>query len=165
MQTLAPPIVLHGQDFNNLVLLTSIAAPQALPYAQFLLAELRRAELCAVERMPQGVVTMGARVTYRIAAIVQVRTLVFPGEVNLVEGALSIATAKGIALLGLRAGDRMPFPTADGRSSELAVLHVEEDHQRCENAAEALDRRLDHALEETFPASDPVSIICTARET
>ena len=24
----------------------------------------------------------------------------------------------------------------------------------------ALDRRLDHALEETFPASDPISVIC-----
>jgi hypothetical protein len=25
---------------------------------------------------------------------------------------------------------------------------------------QALDRRLDHALEETFPASDPISVIC-----
>ena len=28
------------------------------------------------------------------------------------------------------------------------------------NSKVALDRRLDHALEETFPASDPISVIC-----
>ena len=28
------------------------------------------------------------------------------------------------------------------------------------NSKQALDRRLDHALEETFPASDPISVIC-----
>jgi hypothetical protein len=31
-----------------------------------------------------------------------------------------------------------------------------------ENSKSALDRRLDQALEQTFPASDPVSIVCTA---
>ena len=31
-----------------------------------------------------------------------------------------------------------------------------------ENSKSALDRRLDQALEQTFPASDPVSVICTA---
>jgi hypothetical protein len=29
------------------------------------------------------------------------------------------------------------------------------------NSREALDRRLDQALEQTFPASDPVSVVCT----
>jgi hypothetical protein len=28
------------------------------------------------------------------------------------------------------------------------------------DSKEELDRKLDHALEETFPASDPVSIVC-----
>jgi hypothetical protein len=28
------------------------------------------------------------------------------------------------------------------------------------NSKQALDRRLDQALEETFPASDPISVIC-----
>ena len=31
--------------------------------------------------------------------------------------------------------------------------------QRAQNSKQELDRRLDQALEETFPASDPVSII------
>jgi regulator of nucleoside diphosphate kinase len=157
-----PPIILHSQDYNSLVVLASIAGRQA--YAPFLRAELRRAELRAIESMPPGIATMGARVTYRIGSMVRVRTLVFPSAVCRVEGALSIATPEGTALLGLRAGDRMPYLAEDGQSCQVAMLHVEEPREHSENAVQALDRRLDHALEETFPASDPVSVICTARE-
>ena len=39
-------------------------------------------------------------------------------------------------------------------ASPVAAAELESDSKQ------ALDRRLDHALEETFPASDPISIIC-----
>lgn len=41
-----------------------------------------------------------------------------------------------------------PAPQAPGTPSDLEVQHVEED-------------TLDHAVEETFPASDPVSVVST----
>jgi hypothetical protein len=37
--------------------------------------------------------------------------------------------------------------------------HSEQTRSRDENGKTELERRLDRALEETFPASDPVSII------
>src|ERR671913_451007 len=35
------------------------------------------------------------------------------------------------------------------------------DHQLPENSKENLDRKLDHAVKETFPTSDPVSVTIT----
>lgn len=75
---------------------------------------------------------------------------------------------------------RMPFRTdRHGTWREVAVEHVQ---FRClsdeaepagnapvppgnghDNSREGLDRRLDDALTETFPASDPVSVIICAR--
>jgi hypothetical protein len=94
-------------------------------------------------------------------------------------------TPLGTALLGLRVGDRMPFQTSDGQQHEALVVDVGfrplagvvpyERLPSCprragnavpaaatrlpENSRERLDRRLDAALEETFPASDPISVV------
>jgi hypothetical protein len=50
-------------------------------------------------------------------------------------------------------------PTVTIGSSESRAAGREPDGKR--NAASDLDRRLDLALKETFPASDPVSIVCS----
>jgi hypothetical protein len=66
----------------------------------------------------------------------------------------------------------MPFQW-DGQESEVLVEHVahatadgmqsvpRRQGTSATNSKEALDRRLDHGFEETFPASDPVSVVCT----
>ena len=41
------------------------------------------------------------------------------------------------------------------------LLRRREDCDLVENSTENLDRKLDHALEETFPTSDPVSVRIT----
>jgi hypothetical protein len=69
-------------------------------------------------------------------------------------------TPLGTALLGLRVGARMVFQSSEGIESEVTVVRVEGSGH--ENSKSALDRRLDQALDQTFPASDPVSVICTA---
>jgi hypothetical protein len=38
-------------------------------------------------------------------------------------------------------------------------ITTERDQNRFANSQRSLDRRLDEALEETFPASDPVSVV------
>jgi hypothetical protein len=45
---------------------------------------------------------------------------------------------------------------SSGKDRELAISAEESNSQR------ALDRRLDQALEDTFPASDPVAIVMPA---
>jgi len=85
-----------------------------------------------------------------------------------------------IALLGLRVGDRMPFRTGqDGPWHEVVVEDVQfrllpdeaeparnapdQSSPRHDNSRDDLDRRLDDVLMETFPASDPVSVIVCGR--
>lgn len=45
-------------------------------------------------------------------------------------------------------------PTLGLTASPIAAAELES------NSKQALDRRLDQALEETFPASDPISVTC-----
>ena len=158
-----PPITLHSQDNNDLAVLATIASRSGRPGARFLLEELRRASLCAVDALPADVVSIGARVTYTLAeaAPPATCTLVVPDEVGRFGDGLSILTPLGTALLGLRVGDRMPFQSADGRASEVTVVGVENSRVGGVNSKSALDRRLDQALDQTFPASDPVSVVCT----
>ena len=133
------------------------------PRADFLLRELRRAGLCAVENLPIGVVALGSRVTYRVdGGMPRIGTLVLPSDLDRSTDNLSVLTALGTALLGLRVGARMAFLSPDGLSSEVMVVGVDGFGCDSENSKSALDRRLDQALEQTFPASDPVSVICTA---
>ena len=89
-------------------------------------------------------------------------TLVLPGQVHGRWSGLSVLTPLGTALLGLRVGTRMVFQIPEGIESEVMVLRVEGSGCESENSKSVLDRRLDQALDQTFPASDPVSVICTA---
>lgn len=167
-----PPIIVHSHDYNQLVLAGTLAGRQGRPHASFLLAELRRANLCRFEEFPDGAVSMGSRITYRLKGIeaALTGTLVFEHDVDRCPDSLSIASPVGTALLGLRVGDRMPFRCGD-QECEVLVEHVVaasgtmrapcRQDVSATNSKENLDRRLDHALEETFPASDPVSVVCT----
>lgn len=159
-----PSVTIHSHDKNNLIILATMASRSGTPDAQFLLKELRRASLCTVEALPANVVSLGARVTYKLreTSLVATCTLAFPDDVGRFHDGLSVLTPLGTALLGLRAGASMPFRSPDGCASKVTVVSIErlyiDGHV---NSKPALDRRLDEALAETFPASDPVSIVCT----
>jgi regulator of nucleoside diphosphate kinase len=156
-----PAVVIHSRDKNALVLVAAIAERLGKPGAEFLMSELRRASLCAAESLPGNVVSLGSRVTYRVDGLPPTTSaLVLPGEAPRSDG-LSVLTPLGTALLGLRVGARMVFQSRHSVESEVVVVRVERDHES-ENSKSALDRRLDQALDQTFPASDPVSVICTA---
>jgi regulator of nucleoside diphosphate kinase len=157
-----PAVVIHSRDKNALVLVAANAARLGRPGAEFLMSELRRASLCAAESLPGNVVSLGSRVTYRLDGLPPITSaLVLPGEAPRSRHGLSVLTPLGTALLGLRVGARMVFQSRQGVDSEVVVVRVERDHES-ENSKSALDRRLDQALDQTFPASDPVSVICTA---
>src|SRR5690349_5547397 len=63
-----PPITIHADDYNALVLSAELARRANRPHAGFLLAELRRARLCKRKELPPCVVSMGCTVTYRLAS-------------------------------------------------------------------------------------------------
>jgi regulator of nucleoside diphosphate kinase len=156
-----PPVMVHSRDNNELVLCATLASGLGNHGAQFLLNELRRATLCAVEALPADVVSLGSRITYRVdGAAPKTCTLMLPGELDRSRDSLSVLTPLGAALIGLRVGARMPFLSGEGVASEVRVVRVENSVREDENSYAALDHRLDQALDETFPASDPVSVVC-----
>ncbi|WP_262297860.1 GreA/GreB family elongation factor [Microvirga sesbaniae] len=176
-----PRVTIATHDYNRLMSVAAMEGQRCRRDREFLMSELRRAVLCHPDALPDDVVSTNAKVTYRIdGGRPTAHVLVHPQDLLWPGAELSVLTPLGIALLGLRVGDRMPFRTnRDGPGHEVVVEDVQfrllpdegdpawdaPDHsdRRDRNTRDDLDRRLDEALTETFPASDPVSIIVCGR--
>ncbi|MDF2809623.1 MAG: transcription elongation factor GreAB [Microvirga sp.] len=167
-----PPIIIGTKDFNRLVSAAALQRTRTMPNRNFLISELRRASICDQNDLPGEVVSVRSRVTYRLGRKGRrvLQDLVFPEDLTSPQSEVSVTTALGIALLGLRSGDWMPF---SARPNEVPLEVMVEDVASLpsggepergeplsggENSMHNLDRRLDDALAETFPASDPVSV-------
>src|SRR5215203_4239636 len=61
------------------------------------------------------------------------------------------------SIMNSRNASNQPFPPGEGKPGEFPP-----DNKLTENSQENLDARLDHAIEETFPTSDPISVHVTA---
>jgi len=177
-----PQITIATDDYNRLISATALKRRHRGPHHDFLMSELRRASLCHPDALPDDVVSTNAKITYRIngRGTPMSHVLVYPEDLLWPGAELSVLTPLGTALLGLRVGDRMPFRTGpNGPVHEVVVEDVQfrllpddEEPSRTtsdqsgnehDNSRDDLERRLDDALMETFPASDPVSVIICRR--
>ena len=81
-----------------------------------LVGELQRARIIRRAEIPPDVVTMHSTVRMRDleSGDVETFTLVYPHEVDIEEGKLSILAPIGTALLGYRAGDVVEWPVPAG---------------------------------------------------
>lgn len=120
----APPIAITREDHDRLADLAAAASDRLPEIADRLSAELARARI--VEKAAPTLVGMGARVTFRDDGSGEVRqvTLVYPKDQDLADGRLSVLTPVGTALLGLSAGQSIPWQTRDGRWKTLTVVTV-----------------------------------------
>ncbi len=118
-----PPITLAASDYNRLLFTAMLQQKQGHRTTDFLLAELRRAEICHPADLPEDVVSTNCRVIYRVDDESRTRThlIVHPDDLIWPGAELSVATPLGTALLGLRIGDCMPFLGDDGRTHEVRV--------------------------------------------
>ena len=133
---------------------------------EMLLEEIERAELHEPETLPIDAVRLGAEVRFVDERSKQMRTvnLVLPGDANLAEGRISILTPIGAALYGMRAGDAIDWPDRNGNERRLRIKRVKHRSANTDRSHEPkLKSRqstlLDQALQDTFPASDPVSVL------
>jgi regulator of nucleoside diphosphate kinase len=106
-----PPITLATSDYNRLLFTAMIRQKHNCQAPDFLLTELRRAEVCHPSALPEDVVSTNCRVIYRIDDEPKSRAhlLVHPEDLIWPGAEISVTTPLGTALLGLRAGDRMSF--------------------------------------------------------
>lgn len=118
-----PPIIVATNDYNRLLLTTAIGCKQDRATADFLLSELRRAQICHPAELPDDVVSTNCRVIYRIDEEPKTRAhlLVHPDDLMWPGAEISVTTPLGAALLGLRVGDRMSFTEQDGCPHEVFV--------------------------------------------
>ena len=118
-----PPIILAANDYNRLLFTAMIRQKHSGRTPDFLLTELRRAEVCHPAALPEDVVSTNCPVIYRIDDEPKSRAhlLVHPDELIWPGAEVSVATPLGTALLGLRVGDRMSFLDDDGQTHEVFV--------------------------------------------
>jgi transcription elongation GreA/GreB family factor len=118
-----PPITLAANDYNRLLFTVMMQQVQGRRTTDFLLAELRRAEVCHPADLPKDVVSTNCRVIYRVddEPKTQAHLLVHPDDLIWTGAEVSVATPLGTALLGLRIGDRMSFRETNGTVHEVVV--------------------------------------------
>jgi regulator of nucleoside diphosphate kinase len=118
-----PRITLAASDYNRLLFTAMIRNEHGRPITNFLLDELRRAEVCHPADLPEDVVSTNCRVIYRVDGEPKSRAhlLVHPEDLIWPGAEISVAMPLGTALLGLRVGDAMPFLDEDGDTHEVFV--------------------------------------------
>lgn len=123
-----PAIILCEEDHDTLVGLADSVLERSPELGETLFAEVQRARVVKRSALPEGVVRMGSRVTFKTNdGKERTVTLVFPREADIEQGRLSILTPVGATLIGLRAGQAMRWTGRDGASHELTVLAVSQD--------------------------------------
>lgn len=122
-----PDITVTKRDFSTIEhLLSSHATDWSWRAVEFLVRELMRATVVDEKAIPADTVTMGSRVEYREKgrSSSQAVTLAYPGERDLPEGAVSILTPIGAALIGLAAGQSICYAGPDGRPVTIKIMKV-----------------------------------------
>lgn len=123
---LAPAILLGKADHAKLYALGEAGLDRTPDLAEILLTELDRAKVVADDKLPEGVVRMGARVTYETnEGQQQSVTLVYPADADIAQGRISVMTPIGTALVGLKAGQSITWRDRADKRHKLTVLKVE----------------------------------------
>lgn len=123
----APEIIVTSHDLERLRLLIGT---NASPGAERLDRELARAQVVEPTAVPADTVTMNSDVTFEDLASGTRRTirLVYPTDADAARGHVSVLAPMGSALLGLRVGQEIEWPTPGGvrRVRVVEVLYQPE---------------------------------------
>ncbi|HEU4548403.1 MAG TPA: GreA/GreB family elongation factor [Rhizomicrobium sp.] len=126
MQSLQPDILIARSQHKSLKRLVADAFRRRDRVAPFLSAEVRRAALCDDAALPDDVVALHREVSFQLdrSPPTPYRILVFPADFNDPETQINILSPLGVALLGLRRGDRMPVFLPEEGFHTLRVIGV-----------------------------------------
>lgn len=124
--TARPPVHLIDTECDKLSELALGIEHRRPELAAMLLAEIERAKVHRADKLPQGVVTMGAEVEFVDEGHGQRRTvrLVYPSESDVDAGRISILTPIGAGLIGLSEGQSILWPDRNGHERRLRIVKV-----------------------------------------
>lgn len=120
-----PVIVLTKIDLERLERLIENTPTAQFPGKAALEAELERAEVVEPSAIAPTVVTMNSTVRFRElpAGSEFNRTLVYPRDAGK-EGTISILAPVGTALLGLKVGDEIEWPSPKGTTITVCIEEI-----------------------------------------
>jgi regulator of nucleoside diphosphate kinase len=122
-----PPVHVTTRDYRRLRSLSAAERRTANETVlRFLTHELDRATVHLPHKVPADAVTLRSRVVFRpdIDEDPECRALVYDEPHAVIGGTVSVMTPLGAALLGLRAGNAMPYRGLDGRLRTVSVEGV-----------------------------------------
>jgi regulator of nucleoside diphosphate kinase len=122
---LSPSIIVGADERRRLLVLALTDLNHRAEEADFLHYELDRAQIVPDETVPPDVVRVGSVVRYRNTGGEELSTkVVLPGDANETIGRISVLSAIGAALLGLRPRQSITWLDGTGRKQLLTVLGV-----------------------------------------
>lgn len=120
-----PPIAITTADAERLHSVVETWAERNLRVAGLLAHELDRASIVDPGAVSPDLVTMGSRVAFRLNGECDIKAdLVYPGEEDVLQGRISVATPVGTALLGLSAGQALELALPGRRTLAVAISRL-----------------------------------------
>ena len=121
-----PPIVIRPRDLEQLGRLASAAMEKYPQTAEFLAREVERANVLTYLAVPEGLVSMGSRVEFRLDnGEPRTITLVYPHEADAEAGRISVLTPIRAALIGLSVGQSIEWQSPNGDWRSVTVLRAD----------------------------------------
>lgn len=121
-----PAIMIAASDYPRLQALAEAAARSVPQVGDYLSRELERASVVDEAATESRFVRVGSLVTYRDSVEGAERTvrLVWPLEADVARSRISVLSLVGAALLGMRAGQSIEWPSPFGGARRLQVIKV-----------------------------------------
>ena len=125
---LPPSLIVSRLDCDRLDALLD-ALPSAGPDTHRLREELDRADIVEPDQVPPDVITMNSVIRFvdEDSGVEREIALVYPREADIARGRVSVLSPVGMALLGLRIGQTIEWPTPAGNRLRLTVTECAAD--------------------------------------
>lgn len=116
--------VIGVTDFHALSRLALVALANNFDVGPELSEKLENTWVLADDQVSPDTVCLGSAVSYEVDGDQRQVIIVLPDEVDANRGRLSVLTPVGVALMGLKPGQRGEWHSRDGRRRELTVSSV-----------------------------------------
>lgn len=122
----SPDIVISSLDLARLENLLKTLPNKDFPGKASLEDELERAIIVDSEKVPNNIVSMNSLVKFSVSSSKESfsLTLVYPNDMKSDGSTISILAPVGSAMLGLKEGDQIDWPSPDGKAVKVTIDEI-----------------------------------------